>query len=128
MSIGIWGVVALGGAVGSVARYGTMVCIGRLLGTGFPFGTLAVNVIGGFVMGILAELAALAWSPSEPMRAFLMVGFLGGYTTFSAFSLDVWLLLDKGLYGPAILYIVASVVLSVAALVAGLTLTRVALL
>lgn len=127
MNIGIWAAVAVGGAVGSVARYGTMIWVGRLLGAGFPYGTLAVNVLGGFVMGVLIELMALVWSPSESMRAFLTVGILGGYTTFSTFSLDVWLLLEKGLYGPAILYIVASVVLSVAALVAGLTLMRMAL-
>jgi CrcB protein len=127
VSIGIWGAVAVGGALGSLARYGTMIWVGRLLGAGFPFGTLTVNVIGGFIMGVLVELMALVWSPSELMRAFLTVGILGGYTTFSTFSVDVWLLLDKGLYGPAILYMVASVILSVAALVVGLTLTRMAL-
>lgn len=127
MSIGVWAAVTVGGAVGSAARYGTMIWVGRLLGAGFPFGTLTVNVLGGFIMGVLVELMALVWSPSEAMRAFLTVGVLGGYTTFSTFSLDVWLLLEKGLYGPAILYIVASVILSVAALVAGLTLTRMTL-
>lgn len=127
MNIGIWAAVAAGGALGSVARYGTMICVGRLLGAGFPYGTLTVNVIGGLVIGALAELMALAWSPSATMRAFLTIGILGGYTTFSTFSLDTWLLLEKGLYGPAILYIVASVILSVAALVVGLTLMRMAL-
>ena len=126
MSFAMVAAVAVGGAVGSVARYGTMIWVGRLLGTGFPYGTLAVNVIGGFVMGVLIELMALIWSPSEATRAFLAVGVLGGYTTFSTFSLDVWLLLDKGLHGPAILYIAASVILSVAALVAGLYITRLA--
>ena len=123
----IWVAVAIGGALGSVARYGTVIGVGRLLGVGFPYGVLVVNVLGGFVMGVLVEMMALAWSPSESLRAFFTVGVLGGYTTFSAFSLDVWLLLEKGLYGPAIVYIVASVVLSVAALVAGLTITRLAL-
>jgi CrcB protein len=122
-----WAVVALGGALGSVARYATLIGVGRLMGVGFPYGVLVANVMGGFVMGVLVELMALIWSPSDAMRVFLTVGVLGGYTTFSSFSLDVWLLLEKGLYGPAILYIAASVILSVAALVAGLTLTRLAL-
>jgi CrcB protein len=124
--MGVWAAVAIGGALGSVARYATMIGVGRLVGIGFPYGVLLVNIIGGFIMGMLVELMALAWSPSESIRVFLTVGVLGGYTTFSAFSLDVWLLLEKGLYGPAILYIVASVVLSVAALVVGLTVTRMA--
>lgn len=122
-----WAAVALGGALGSVARYATLIGVGRLMGVGFPYGVLVANVMGGFVMGVLVELMALIWSPSDAMRVFLTVGVLGGYTTFSSFSLDVWLLLEKGLYGPAILYIAASVILSVAALVAGLTLTRLAL-
>jgi CrcB protein len=122
-----WAVVALGGALGSVARYATLIGVGRLMGVGFPYGVLVAIVMGGFVMGVLVELMALIWSPSDAMRVFLTVGVLGGYTTFSSFTLDVWLLLEKGLYGPAILYIAASVILSVAALVAGLTLTRLAL-
>lgn len=119
--------VAIGGALGSVARYGTVIAVGRLVGVGFPYGVLLVNVIGGFIMGALVELMTTAWLPSDSMRAFFTVGVLGGFTTFSAFSLDVWQLLEKGLYGPAIVYIVASVILSVAALAAGLTLTRMAL-
>jgi CrcB protein len=122
-----WAAVAIGGALGSMARYATLIGVGRLMGVGFPYGVLVANVMGGFVMGVLVELMALIWSPSDAMRVFLTVGVLGGYTTFSSFSLDVWLLLEKGLYGPAILYIAASVILSVAALVAGLTLTRLAL-
>jgi CrcB protein len=122
-----WAAVAIGGALGSMARYATLIGVGRLMGVGFPYGVLVANVVGGFVMGVLLVLMALIWSPSDAMRVFLMVGVLGGYTTFSSFSLDAWLLLEKGLYGPAILYIAASVILSVAALVAGLTLTRLAL-
>lgn len=116
--------VAAGGAIGSVARYGTMIWIGRLLGTGFPYGTLIVNAAGGFVMGVLIELMALIWSPSEAMRAFLTVGIMGGYTTFSTFSLDAWLLIQRGDYGLGAIYIIASVILSIGALVAGLHLTR----
>jgi len=125
--MGAWAAVAIGGALGSVARYATIIGIGRLVGVGFPYGVLVVNVTGGFIVGVLVELMALAWSPSDTMRIFLIVGILGGYTTFSAFSLDVWLLLEKGLYGPALLYIAASVILSVGALVAGLTITRMVL-
>lgn len=127
MNMGMLAAVAAGGALGSVARYLTVIGVGRIAGVGFPYGVLVVNVVGGFVIGVLVELMALAWSPGETMRAFLVVGVLGGYTTFSAFSLDAWLLIEKGLYGPAILYILASVILSIGALVTGLTLTRMAL-
>jgi CrcB protein len=117
--------IAAGGAVGSVARYGAMIWLGRWLGTGFPYGTLAVNVVGGLVMGALIEAMALAWSPSETMRAFLTVGILGGFTTFSTFSLDAWYLIQRGDVALGALYIGASVVLSIGGLVAGLYLTRV---
>lgn len=116
--------IAAGGALGSVARYGTMIWMGRLLGTGLPYGTLIVNVLGGFVMGALIELMALVWSPSEAVRAFLTVGIMGGYTTFSTFSLDAWYLIQRGDYGAGTIYIVASVVLSILGLVAGLHLVR----
>jgi CrcB protein len=116
--------IAAGGAIGSVARYGTMVWMGRLLGTGFPYGTLIVNVVGGLIMGVLIELMALVWSPSEAMRAFLTVGIMGGYTTFSTFSLDAWYLIQRGDTGLGALYIAASVIFSIGALVAGLYLTR----
>jgi len=116
--------IAAGGAVGSVARYGTMIWMARWLGAAFPYGTLAVNVFGAFVMGVLIELMALVWSPSEAMRAFLTIGVLGGYTTFSTFTLDAWLLIDHGDYGLALLYMLSSVIFSMAALLAGLQLTR----
>jgi CrcB protein len=125
--MGMLAAIAAGGALGSVARYATLIGVGRIVGVGFPYGVLVVNIVGGFIIGALVELMALAWSPGETMRAFLVVGVLGGYTTFSAFSLDAWLLLEKGLYGPAIVYILASVILSIGALVTGLTLTRMAL-
>ena len=122
--MGMVAAIAFGGALGSVARYGTMVWMTRWLGAGFPYGTLAVNMVGGFIMGALIEISALVWSPSEPMRAFLAVGILGGYTTFSTFSLDSWLLIERGDYGFAALYIAASLLLSIGGLVAGLYLTR----
>lgn len=125
--MGAWVAVAVGGALGSVARYATIIGVGKVVGVGFPYGVLLANVLGGFVMGVLVELMALVWSPSDSVRIFWTVGILGGYTTFSSFSLDAWLLLEKGLYGPALLYIAASVILSVGALVAGLTVTRMVL-
>ncbi|HEY4136387.1 MAG TPA: fluoride efflux transporter CrcB [Alphaproteobacteria bacterium] len=122
--MGMVAAVAVGGALGSVARYATMLWMARLFGGGFPYGTLAVNMVGGFVMGLLIEAMALAWSPSEAMRAFIAVGVLGGFTTFSTFSLDSWLLIQRGDYGLAALYIGASLLLSIGGLVAGLYLTR----
>jgi CrcB protein len=116
--------VAAGGAAGSVARFMALMVIGRWLDGGFPFGTLVVNVIGSFVMGVLVELFALAWNPSMEMRAFLTIGVLGGFTTFSTFSLDVALLVQRGELASAALYTVVSVLFSVGGLFAGLYLIR----
>ncbi|MHC4917835.1 MAG: CrcB family protein, partial [Planctomycetota bacterium] len=81
--------VAAGGAVGAVGRYLVMIQVGYWLGTAFPFATLAVNVIGSFALGLLVGLMALAWSPPAELRALLVVGVLGAFTTFSTFSMDV---------------------------------------
>jgi len=116
--------IGFGGAAGSVARYLTMVAVARWLGTTFPYGTLAVNVIGSLVMGVLVELSALVWSPSPELRALLTVGVLGGYTTFSTFSLDVAVLMERGDMAVVGLYVVVSVLLSVGALFAGLHIVR----
>ena len=114
--------VALGGAIGASARYLTGVAALRLMGPGFPWGTLVVNVIGSFLMGaiviILAELSANRFAP------LLMTGLLGGFTTFSAFSLDAVSLWERGETMQAATYVVASVVLSLAALMAGLFVAR----
>lgn len=115
--------VALGGAVGSVARYGVNVWTMRAFGPAFPWGTLAVNVVGGFVMGLLAAVLALRGGSTDA-RVFLMTGVLGGFTTFSAFSLDAVTLWERGEAGTAALYVAASVALSVGALVGGLALGR----
>jgi CrcB protein len=88
--------IFVGGGAGSVARYLTMVGCGRLCGTEFPWGAVVVNVVGSFIMGVLVELFARVWSAGEAMRVLLTVGFLGGYTTFSTFSLDVALLVERG--------------------------------
>lgn len=116
--------VAAGGAAGSVLRYLVGLQAGRWLGSGFPWGTLAVNVAGCFVMGLLVELMALHWSPGPALRTFLTVGLLGGFTTFSAFSLDVALLAERGDLALTLLYAAASVLLSVGGLFAGLHLIR----
>ncbi len=116
--------VAAGGAVGAVGRYLIAAQALRLLGPNFPWGTLTVNVLGSFAMGVIVELSALRMSLSPPSRAFLVVGLLGGFTTFSAFSLDVSVLLERNEVGRAALYALMSVVLSVGALFAGLAVTR----
>ncbi|MGZ9810945.1 fluoride efflux transporter CrcB [Pseudoroseicyclus sp. H15] len=116
------GQVAIGGALGASCRY--LVGLGtlRLMGPGFPYGTLAVNILGSFIMGglivVLAELSANRFAP------FLMTGLLGGFTTFSAFSLDAITLFERGQPGTAGLYVVLSLVLSVSACVGGLLLAR----
>jgi fluoride exporter len=116
--------VAIGGAAGSVARYLTQVWAGKLFGMGFPWGTLAVNVLGSFVMGVLVELFALRWSVTPVTRVFLTVGVLGGYTTFSSFSLDVMMLVMRGELAVAGGYVLASVIVSLAAIFGGLHLMR----
>jgi CrcB protein len=110
--------VALGGAVGSVARYGVGFAAARWLGVAFPWGTLAVNIAGGLAMGLLA-----ARSGGDPMRLLLGVGFLGGFTTFSAFSLETVRLMEHQ-PGLAALYAAASLILSVGACWLGLSLGR----
>lgn len=113
--------VALGGALGASARYVTGLAAARLLGAGFPYGTLAVNLIGSFVMGLAFVLVAQSGAKSAP---FLMTGVLGGFTTFSAFSLDAFQLYERGAFGAAALYVTASVGLSLVALVIGIIVAR----
>ena len=116
--------VAAGGALGAVGRYLLVVQVGHWLGTGFPYGTMVANVLGSFIMGALIETMALVWSTSLELRAFLTVGVLGAFTTFSTFSMDVALLVERGAFGPAFLYVLSSVVLSIAALFAAMHLFR----
>ncbi len=116
--------VAAGGAFGAVARYLVYVLAGRLLGSGFPFGTLIVNVVGSFCMGVLVEGLALAWTISPETRLFLAVGILGAFTTFSTFSLDVAVLYERGRMGLVAVYILASFICSVGAHFAGLYVMR----
>jgi CrcB protein len=112
--------VALGGAIGSVARYGAGVAMARVLGLAFPWGTLAVNVVGGLAMGLLF---ARIGPEDENMRLLLGVGLLGGFTTFSAFSLETVRLMEHQ-PGLALTYALASVILSVGACGLGVSLGR----
>jgi len=115
--------VMAGGALGAGARHLASRAALAIAGPGLPVGTLAINVAGGLLMGVLAGLLART-TAGEPWRLFLGVGVLGGFTTFSAFSLDAVLLAERGQWVAAVGYVLASVVGSIAALVAGLTLAR----
>ena len=115
--------VAAGGAIGAAARYATGVGVARIFGaTGFPLGVLTVNVVGSFLMGVL--VVWLARKGLAHLNPFLMTGILGGFTTFSAFSLEAVTLFERGQVGQAALYVLLSVVLSIGGLVAGLWLMR----
>ena len=116
--------VALGGAHGSAARYGVNIWSARLLGAEFPWHTFIVNVVGCFSMGVLVELMALKLNVGNDARAFLTTGILGGFTTFSAYSLDFALLVERKSYGAAAAYGIGSVALSLIAVFAGLSLVR----
>jgi CrcB protein len=119
--------VFLGAGIGGALRHSVNLGCARLCGTAFPYGTLTVNVVGSFIMGAIAGWLAFkageGWS--QPLRLFLTTGILGGFTTFSAFSLDTVLIWERGEMGLALGYVGASVVLSLVGLVAGLTLVRV---
>ncbi len=119
--------VALGGALGAMGRYLAVAAIAALAGGAFPYGTLAVNVAGCFVLGLLTEAMAAAWPASQEVRAFLVAGLLGAFTTFSAFSLDTVDLVERGHLAAAAAYVLASVALSILALAAGLKAMRLVL-
>ena len=122
MKLLVWAMV--GGALGSGTRHLVNVGMGRLLGAGFPWWTLFVNVTGCFLMGVLIESFALKLQGSQDLRTFLATGVLGGYTTFSAFSMDFAHLMQRHDYTAAGLYLAGSVALSILAVYAGLWLTR----
>ena len=116
--------VAAGGAVGSVLRYLVGLWTLRSFGPSFPWGTLTVNITGSFLIGVFAEVIARKFGASAEMRVFLITGVLGGYTTFSAFSLDAITLVERGEPVTALIYVASSVVLSALAVFAGLALMR----
>ena len=114
----------LGGAIGSGARYLVNVVCAQCLAPGFPWATFFVNVVGSLLMGVVVAGIVPALGGSVAWRTFLATGILGGFTTFSAFSLDVIDLMQRQQTGPALLYVSGSFVISIAALAAGLTLAR----
>jgi len=116
--------VALGGAVGSVLRYLVGLWSVRLVGSGFPWGTLTVNLVGSFAIGLLSEAIVRRMGASPEMRLLLITGVLGGFTTFSAFSLDAAALFERGELLSSAVYVAVSVGFSLAAVFAGLALGR----
>jgi CrcB protein len=113
-------IVFLGAGIGGALRHGVNLGAVRLFGFGFPFGTLIVNVVGSLLMGLFAGYFAYRTGVSQHFRLFLTTGILGGFTTFSAFSLDAALLMERHAYGLAAAYVAVSVAVSLAALFAGL--------
>lgn len=117
-------IVFLGAGIGGAARYGVNIAALRLLGPNFPWGTLSINIVGSFAMGLVAEYFALKSGLPQQWRLFLTTGVLGGFTTFSAFSLETALLYERGEIVAAGLYMIGSAVLAVAGLFAGLAVIR----
>jgi CrcB protein len=117
-------IVFVGGGIGAALRHGCNVFFARALGTAFPYATLFENVLGSAVMGILVALFAFKTDIPQHMRLFLTTGILGGYTTFSTFSLDTAVLYERGDLGQAALYVALSVALSIGGLFAGLAIVR----
>jgi fluoride exporter len=117
-------IVALGSGIGGALRHAVNVGAPRLMGAGWPYGTFAVNVLGSFAMGAIAGYFAFKGTGSQRWLLFLTTGILGGFTTFSAFSLDVALLVERGRLGATASYLLGSVVLSIAALFLGLAIAR----
>ena len=116
--------VFLGAGIGGALRHAVNFAAARLFGVGFPWGTLTVNVVGGFAMGMLVEWLALRAGWTQHLRLFVTTGILGGFTTFSAFSLDAVLLWERGQPSLALTYVALSVALSIAGLIGGLVMIR----
>lgn len=116
--IGVY--ITIGGGIGSFLRYLLSSFIARKMGVNFPYGTLAVNILGSFIMGVIIEYFSRTLPHSNDLRAFLTVGILGGFTTFSAFSLDTITLFERGNHAIALIYLLSSVVLSIIAIYIGM--------
>jgi CrcB protein len=116
--------VCIGGGIGTALRHGVNTIFARWLGTGFPFHTLFENVSGSLIMGLLAGYFAFRGDAPQELRLFLTTGILGGYTTFSAFSLDTVLLWERGQWSLAIIYVLTSVLASILGLVLGVAIVR----
>ena len=116
--------VFFGGGLGAAMRHLVNIAAMRLVGPGFPWGTMAINIAGSFAMGLFIEMLARRFNASNELRLFVATGILGGFTTFSAFSLDFAVLWERGAMFPAFAYALASVVLSLSALFLGLWLAR----
>src|SRR5882757_8544183 len=116
--------VFVGGGLGSILRHIVNVVSARTLGTAFPYHTFIINITGSTVMGLIAGYLAFKGDATQSWRLFLMTGILGGYTTFSAFSLDAALLYERGEVGLSLFYVLGSVILSILGLFSGLALVR----
>jgi len=119
-----YAIVFLGGGLGAAIRHGVNLAGLRIAGPDFPYATMFINITGSIIMGLAAAYFAFKGDVSQHWRLFLTTGILGGYTTFSAFSLDAALLYERGELGQAAFYVVGSVALSIAGLFAGLALVR----
>jgi CrcB protein len=116
--------VFVGGGCGASVRHAVNMTCARAFGTAFPYGTFIINITGSIVMGLIAGYLAFRGEASQHWRLFLMTGILGGYTTFSAFSLDTAMLYERGALGMAAFYVLGSVGISIAGLFAGLAAVR----
>lgn len=119
-----YAIVFLGGGLGAAIRHGINLCVLRLMGAGFPYATMLINITGSIIMGLAAAYFAFKGDASQHWRLFLTTGILGGYTTFSTYSLDAVLLYERGEVGLAAFYVIGSVVISIAGLFAGLAIVR----
>ena len=122
MALTLW--IGLGGALGAMLRHFLNIGIARMAGSEFPWHTMIINITGSFVMGLLISLMALRWNVGNDLRAFLTTGILGGFTTFSAFSLDFAVLVERKAYTLAGAYALGSVVISLIAIFVGMALAR----
>jgi CrcB protein len=116
--------IALGGSIGALSRYYTTLLMANIIGLSTPWATIFVNVMGALVLGFLVEIFLQTWSPTAEMKAFLTIGLLGAFTTFSAFSLDSFELYERGEHLLMLAYIVGSVMFSILALLVGLRFGR----